>query len=100
VDFVAQPGLRLQREAGSNAALWARLRAAARRSGAGSRFPPGVTGQVYDDHTPFAAAGVPAVALIDFDYACFHRTCDDLSHVSPRSLDAAGEAVLELLRGF
>ena len=100
LDFIAQPGLTLEREAGSNAALWARLRAAARRAGVAGRFPPGQTGPVYDDHTPFAGAGIPAVDLIDFDYACFHRTCDDLRHVSPGSLDAAGEAVLELLRGF
>jgi hypothetical protein len=37
------------------------------------------------------------VDLIDFDFACFHRTCDNMSQISPRSLDAVGEAMLELL---
>ena len=35
--------------------------------------------------------------LIDFDFACWHRRCDDLSAVSERSLDATGETVLRLL---
>ncbi|MBA2255703.1 MAG: hypothetical protein H0W05_00675, partial [Thermoleophilaceae bacterium] len=45
-------------------------------------------------------AGIPAIDLIDFDFDCFHEPCDDLSAVSPESLDAAGESVLELLRTF
>jgi hypothetical protein len=61
-------------------------------------FPPGTQPTVYDDHTPFLQRGVPAIDLIDFDYACFHRPCDDLRHVSARSLDTAGEAVAEMVR--
>ena len=34
------------------------------------------------------------IDLIDFDFPCFHRTCDDLSAVSEGSLDASGETVL------
>jgi hypothetical protein len=41
---------------------------------------------------------VPAIDLIDFDFPCWHKTCDDMSAVSARSLDLSGEAVLELLR--
>jgi hypothetical protein len=41
---------------------------------------------------------VPAIDLIDFDFACWHRSCDDMSAVSKRSLDASGETVLELIR--
>lgn len=98
LDFVANPDLRIRREAFSDAALWGRLRSAARRAGVAGAFPPGTAGGVYDDHTPFLQRGIPAIDLIDFDYACFHRTCDDLRHVSPRSLDAAGEAVAEMVR--
>ena len=36
--------------------------------------------------------------LIDFDFPCWHKTCDDGSAVSERSLDASGEAVAGLLR--
>ena len=42
--------------------------------------------------------GVPFINLIDFDYPCWNRPCDTLDKLSVRSLDAAGEAVLELLR--
>jgi glutaminyl-peptide cyclotransferase len=98
LDFVADKHLRIPREAGSDRALWARLRKAAKRVGAGSTFPAGVRGEVTDDHTPFARDGVPAIDLIDFDFPCWHKQCDDLSAVSAKSLDRSGEAVLELLR--
>jgi len=97
LDFVGQKGLRLRREELSDSGLWGRLRAAASRAGVGSVFPSGVQGPIIDDHVPFLRAGVPAVDLIDFDYACFHKTCDDPSQISPRSLDAVGEAMMELL---
>jgi glutaminyl-peptide cyclotransferase len=99
LDFVANKDLRIPREAGSDPALWARLRKAAKHVGAGSAFPAGdVQGEVIDDHTPFARRGVPAIDLIDFDFPCWHKQCDDLSAVSAKSLDRSGEAVLQLLR--
>jgi hypothetical protein len=98
LDFIALRDERIPREAGSDPRLWARLRAAARSVGAQSIFPLGTAPPIEDDHTPFARAGVPAVDLIDFDYPCFHRTCDDLQHVSPASLDAVGETVVTLAR--
>jgi glutaminyl-peptide cyclotransferase len=98
LDFVANPRLRLRRDDSSDPALWGRLRSAARRAGVAGTFPPGTDATVYDDHTPFLQRGIAAIDLIDFDYACFHRACDDLRHVSARSLDAAGEAVAEMVR--
>jgi hypothetical protein len=98
LDFVADRDLSLPREEGSDPALWARLRAAARRVGAGRAFPDATTGEVLDDHTPFTRRGIPAIDLIDFTYPCWHMTCDDLAHVSQRSLDLTGESVLELVR--
>jgi glutaminyl-peptide cyclotransferase len=99
LDFVAEKGeMRIPREAGSDAGLWKRLRAAARRVGSGKAFPQGLVGEVTDDHTPFMRRGIPAIDLIDFTFDCWHETCDDLSAVSERSLDLSGEAVLELLR--
>jgi len=99
LDFVAEKGeMRIPREAGSDERLWKRLRAAARRAGSGKAFPPGLVGEVTDDHTPFMRRGIPAIDLIDFTFDCWHETCDDLSAVSERSLDLSGEAVLELLR--
>jgi hypothetical protein len=98
LDFIADRDLSIPREAGSDAGLWKRLRAAARRAGVGSTFPSGTVGTVLDDHTPFTRRGIPAIDLIDFTYPCWHKVCDDLEHVSQRSLDRSGEAVLELLR--
>jgi glutaminyl-peptide cyclotransferase len=99
LDFVAEKGaMRIPREAGSDPRLWRRLRAAAKRAGSAEAFPPGVSREVTDDHTPFTRKGIPAIDLIDFTFPCWHETCDDLSAVSERSLDLSGEAVLELLR--
>jgi hypothetical protein len=98
LDFVADKQLRIPREAGSDRALWARLRRAARRVGVGATFPDRTVSEILDDHTPFTQAGVPAIDLIDFDFDCWHKACDDMSAVSERSLDRSGEAVLELLR--
>ncbi len=61
-------------------------------------FPDKTRGAILDDHTPFARAGVTAIDLIDFDYACFHDACDRLDQVEEGSLDATGEALVELLR--
>lgn len=100
LDFVGNRDVTFPREAGSDPALWARLRAAAARAGVGGAFPARTVGEVIDDHTPYAESGVPAVDLIDFDYPCLHRRCDDLAHVAQRSLGIAGTAVLALLRGW
>jgi hypothetical protein len=98
LDFVGDRRLSIPREGLSNERLWGRLRAAARRVGAGRVFPNSTFGEVLDDHLPFIRRGVPSIDLIDFDFPCFHRACDDLSAVSERSLDAVGETVYELLR--
>jgi len=99
LDFVGNKGLRIPRESYSNAGLWQRLRSAARAVGVGKVFPAkDLGGGIQDDHIPFIEQGVPSIDLIDFDFPCWHRTCDDLSKVSQRSLDASGETVYELLR--
>ena len=50
------------------------------------------------DHTPFIKRKVPSIDLIDFNFPCWHKPCDDLTAVSMASLDKSGEAVLEFLR--
>jgi hypothetical protein len=97
LDFIADRHLSLPREAGSDPGLWSRLRAAARRVGVARVFPNRTRAVVEDDHTPFAAAGIPAIDLIDFDYPYWHTIADTPDKLSVRSLDASGEAVLELL---
>jgi glutaminyl-peptide cyclotransferase len=97
LDFVADRELSLPREGTSDIALWSRLRAAAGRAGVARYFPDAAGSGIYDDHTPFERRGVPSIDLIDFDFSCFHKTCDNLSAVSEQSLDASGEAVAGLL---
>jgi glutaminyl-peptide cyclotransferase len=100
LDFVGDRDLAIPREARSNKRLWAKLRSAAKRVGVGRAFPARSQGAVLDDHLPFLREGVPAIDLIDFDFPCYHRPCDNLSVVSERSVDAVGEAMLEFLRSF
>jgi hypothetical protein len=100
LDFVGERNLRIPREANSDTGLWRQLRATARRVGTGRVFPRAGQGGILDDHIPFIERGVPAINLIDFDFPCWHRACDDLSVVSERSVDATGETVYELLRGL
>jgi peptidase M28-like protein len=99
LDFVGNKHLRIPREGYSDKHLWSRLRAAAHRAGRAGAFPDSSSRPVSDDQVPFLRRGVRAIDLIDFDFPCWHRRCDDLSQVSRRSLDATGETVLELLLG-
>ncbi|MBA2506195.1 MAG: Zn-dependent exopeptidase M28, partial [Thermoleophilaceae bacterium] len=98
LDFVGDKDLAIPREQGSDAGLWAKLRAAAKRAGKQKHFPDATGGGVIDDHVPFQEQGIPSIDLIDFGFSCFHRRCDDMSAVSAASLDATGETVRELLR--
>ena len=100
LDFVGDKDLTLRREGYSDARLWKRLRESAKRVGAGSVFPPGLQGGVLDDHIPFRRFGVRTIDLIDFDFPCWHRRCDNMSAVSQRSVDAVGETMYEFLRGL
>ncbi|HKP18717.1 MAG TPA: M28 family metallopeptidase [Gaiellaceae bacterium] len=100
LDFVGDKDLSIPRELNSDARLWAKLRAAALRVGVGSVFPSGAGPAILDDHYAFTAQGVPSIDLIDFDFPCWHRRCDNLAAVSVRSLDAVGETMVELLRSL
>ncbi len=101
LDFVAEKGaMRIPRESSSSLELWSKLRAAAAKVGTQTSFPDEVSGGVIDDHTPFLRRGVPAIDLIDFTFDCWHKTCDDMSAVSARSLDVSGETVTQMLLDF
>ena len=97
LDYIANKGVRLPREGSSNPALWARVRAAASEVGVGTVFPPTDQVTIYDDHTPFLRAGVPAVDLIDFSYRYADGLQDTIDKLSVASLDAVGETVYALV---
>jgi glutaminyl-peptide cyclotransferase len=98
LDYIANKGLRLPREGSSDTAMWARVRAAARSVGVGAVFPSSTETTIYDDHTPFLRAGIPAVDLIDFSYRYADGVHDTLDKLSPAALDAVGETVYALVR--
>ena len=97
LDYIANRGVRLPREGSSDRALWARVRAAASEVGVGSVFPPRDQVRIYDDHTPFLRAGIPAVDLIDFSYRYADGLKDTIDKLSVASLDAVGETVFALV---
>ncbi len=97
LDYVGNKGLRLPREGTSSRGLWRDVRGAAQAVGAGAVFPPTTGTSLIDDHTPFLRAGVPAVDLIDWTYPG-HAVTDTIDKLSPASLDAVGETVVQLLR--
>ncbi|MCH7588362.1 MAG: M28 family peptidase [Chloroflexi bacterium] len=46
-----------------------------------------------DDHTPFLRLGIPAVDIIDFDYAYWHTVADTIEQVSAESLQQVGRTL-------
>jgi glutaminyl-peptide cyclotransferase len=97
LDYIANKGVQLPREGSSTPKLWARVRAAARSVGVGAVFPPTRQTTIYDDHTPFLRAGIPAVDLIDFSYPYADGLQDTIDKLSTDSLDAVGETVYALV---
>ena len=97
LDYVANKGLQLPREATSDPRLWSRIRRAAKATGNLAFFPAGDGPEIIDDHTPFLRAGIPAVDLIDWSYPG-HSLEDGLDKLSKRSVDAVGETIYEYLR--
>jgi hypothetical protein len=96
--IAARRGMRFSRERGSEPGLWSELRRAAYDVGVGSLFPSTQTKKpVISGHTPFAQRGLPAIDVIDADYAQRDSLDDNLDAVAPRSLDAVGEALYRLL---
>jgi glutaminyl-peptide cyclotransferase len=99
LDYIANRGLRLPREGSSTRTMWERVRASAGRVGVERVFPRKVgQGVIFDDHTPFLRARIPAVDLIDFSYRYADTLRDTPDKLSTRSLDAVGETVVEYLR--
>jgi hypothetical protein len=61
-------------------------------------FVPEEGRPVFDDHVPLLDAGIPAIDVIDFEYAYWHTVSDLPEQVSAASLEAVGKVVLSLVR--
>lgn len=96
LDMIGDKDLLIRREAGSTPWLVDIIWAAAARIGHKGVFSNELTA-VEDDHMPFIMAGVPAVDIIDLDYAAWHEADDTLQNVSARSLQIVGDVVLAAL---
>lgn len=97
-DMVGDCDLQVPLEPSSDLGLYERFARADPAVFSGQTFP------IDDDHVPFLARGIPAVDLIDFDYGpgrspgeYWHAAEDTADHVCPASLDAVGEAALEVI---
>ena len=93
LDMVGGPDLSIPMEGFSDPALRASIWDTAARLGYGSIFKPQVKYNIEDDHLPFLNAGIPAVDIIDLDYAYWHTISDTPEHVAPRSLQVVGDVV-------
>ena len=96
IDMVGDADLNLYLERNSSQELLDEIWGIAYEKGY-SQFIPEPRHQILDDHIPFIELGIPAVDIIDFDYPYWHTTQDTVDKISPESLDAVGEVLLEWL---
>jgi glutaminyl-peptide cyclotransferase len=96
LDMVGDRDLRFRRDANSTEWMTAAVWAAAAQLGHRAHFPE-EDFAIDDDHSAFLRAGVPAVDIIDLDYARWHSARDDLQAVSQQSLQVTGDVVLAAL---
>lgn len=97
VDMIGDADLQIYVERNSDQALAAEIWAQAAALGHNDVFINEPKYSMLDDHTPFLALGIPAVDLIDFDYAYWHTRQDTLDKLSIESLQAVGETVMAWL---
>ncbi len=93
LDMVGDRDLNIPMEASSDPTLRASIWQTADSLGYGAIFQPFPKYNIEDDHTPFLQAGIPAVDIIDIDYAYWHTTSDLPQHVSAESLQIVGNVV-------
>ena len=97
LDYIGNAGARFPREGSSTTSLWEDVRAAATKVGVGAIFPDAKGVSIFDDHTPFLRAGIPAVDLIDWSYKYKDTVDDTYDKLSIDSVDAVGETVAQLI---
>jgi len=97
VDMIGDADLTLYQEGNSDDALTEKIWTLAAELGYSDVFIPQVKHNILDDHIPFLTLGIPAVDIIDIDYAYYHTTDDTPDKVSTDSLKAVGDTLLAYL---
>jgi glutaminyl-peptide cyclotransferase len=97
LDYIGNTGLRLPREGSSTQSLWQQVRDAAGKVGVEGIFPDRTQASIFDDHTPFLRAQIPAVDLIDWSYRYKDTIDDTYDKLSEDSVDAVGETITQLI---
>lgn len=99
IDMVGDKDLRLPQEAYSlrlARKLADRVWSTAAKLGE-TAFVQGRGPEVFDDHIPFLMRGIPAIDVIDIDYAFWHTADDAVDKCAPSSLGAVGRVLIETL---
>ena len=100
LDMIGDKDLNIYREKSSEGyapGLDDKVWSAAAALGDQAQFPNAPKWQITDDHDSFNAAGIPAIDLIDFDYAYWHTLQDTPDKCSPQSLKIVGDVMLKVL---
>ena len=100
VDMVGDKDLEIFMEVNSDPKLKTEIWRSAAELGYQNYFIPINKYAIIDDHIPFIENGIPAVNIIDFDYAYHHTVADTLDKVSAQSLGIVGKTILSWLDGL
>jgi hypothetical protein len=96
IDMIGNKGVTVPREAYSEnkePALVDEFYNDADSLGYTQQFPSAAGQEIYDDHWPMIAAGIPTIDLIDFNYAYWHTLQDTPDKCSPGSLIIIGRSL-------
>jgi Zn-dependent M28 family amino/carboxypeptidase len=92
-EMIGDSDLNIYKERNSNLELTDSIWTTAKGVGFEGKFIAEYKHSMLDDHTPLMEAGIPAVDIIDFDYAYWHTVQDKPDKVSAVSLQAVGETL-------
>jgi len=93
LDMIGDTDQQIFYDVNSNQALSTQIFEVAAGLGYGEHFIQQPKYAMLDDHTPFAAQGIPSVDLIDFDYPDWHKTTDTVDKLSAESLERVGRTL-------
>ena len=97
LDMIGDKNLDIPQETNGNAALRRLVWGTAADLGYKAYFIDQQIGED-DDHMPFVKLGVPAIDVIDIDYAPWHMDTDTMDKLSARSLETVGAVIYEAVR--